>query len=127
METIKLITCENLQKANIIKGRLINEGIEAFTTNENSATLLPHLNGMLGSGIQIYVNKESYDQAISIINENTATDKVTCPYCGSENVVFNLGAHKTRKIVTIILSLLVFIPFGNIKNKSYCKNCKSEF
>ncbi len=126
METIRLITCNTIQEANIIKGRLINEGIPAFTTNENTTTLLPHLNGMLGAGSQVCIDKEFYNQAIDIINE-TKSSVHCCPFCGSANITYNLGAHKPKKLIAIILSILVSIPFGNIKSTSYCKDCHSEF
>jgi hypothetical protein len=68
METVKLMTCDNSQKAAIIKGRLESEGIHCFLTNENFSTLMPSFNGRFESGIQVMINKEDHQKARQILN-----------------------------------------------------------
>jgi len=45
------MTIDSLAEAHMIKGRLLNEGIDCFLTNENITNLMPHYNNMLGSGV----------------------------------------------------------------------------
>jgi len=127
-KTTTLMTCTNSLEANIIKGRLANEGIQSFTANDNFSSLMPHFNKILGGGVQVVVYKTDYKKALQILGENNkkATDTV-CPNCGSKNISFGLGRQKLRKIAAIILSLLLWIPFNNINNIYYCTNCKTEF
>jgi len=126
MAIVRLITCNNSVEANMLKSLLENEGIECFLTNENFTTLMPGYNGMLGSGIQIMIDETNSDRAIELISKQN-TEKIECPTCGSEDIVFGLGGNKFRKIVVVILSSLFAIPFNNIRNTYYCKNCKTEF
>ncbi|TLX76548.1 DUF2007 domain-containing protein [Labilibacter sediminis] len=126
-KTVKLITCNTSQEANIIKGRLSNEGIYAIITNENFTDLMPHFNGIMGAGVQILVNEDDYERAYELIQPEDNSKPITCPYCHSKNIKFGLGSRKKHIIFQVILSLLVAIPFGNIKATYYCKDCNNDF
>ena len=67
MNTVRLINCDNVTDAYLLKGRLNNEEIECFLTNENLTNLLPIYNNMLGGGIQIYVSEDDYVRARELI------------------------------------------------------------
>jgi transcription elongation factor Elf1 len=129
MAVIRLTTCNNIIEANMLKDMLENEGINCFLTNENFTTLLPAYNGMFGAGIQIMIDEANKDKAQKIIDEiQTRPDnEIKCPTCGSSNVGFGLGEKKFKKILIVIISLLNFMPFNNLKNTYYCKACKTEF
>ncbi len=128
MKTERIYTSDNSIEAHLIKGRLLNEGIESILANEISADLLPLFNNMLGSGIQILVNEADSEKAKEIIKDKTEPEKkvLTCPYCGSTKIKYGLGERKTLKILNIILAVISFFPIGNLKAKYYCKNCKRE-
>lgn len=128
METIRLLTCDNNREASIIKGRLENEGIECFLTNENFSTLMPHFFGILGAGVQIVVNKTDYEKAVKLLDlDQSAQNELVCPNCKSTNIGFGLGRKKSGKITTILLSLLAGVPFNNINNRYYCRDCNADF
>ena len=128
MKTVNLITCGNTMEAHIIKGRLNNEGIECFLTNENFTNLMPMYNNMLGSGIQIVINEEDFLKASEIIKDKLEPDntKIVCPYCGSTEINLGIGKYKGLKILNIIIAFLMLIPIGNLKPNYYCKNCNEE-
>ena len=126
MSIIRLMTCDNAIKANIIKGHLKNEGIEAFTTNENFTNLMPHYNRILNSGVQIMIFDTDYDKASEILKLNIKEEHI-CPNCQSKNIKFSLGKNKIRKIFVIIFSLLTTTPFNNLKSVYKCKDCQTEF
>ena len=128
MKTIQIVTCDNIQEANLIKGRLENEGIPAMVTNENFTTLMPFYNGMLGAGVQVLVFERDFQQASELLELNKKIDStILCPWCNSSNIKLGLGTKKRNKIITVLLSLLFFMPFGNIKNNYYCLDCKTDF
>jgi len=128
MKTITLITCDTPVKANLIQGRLLNEGIECFLTNQHFTNLMPHLNNMMGSGVQVIVDENDLERARKIIADELTPDNqnIKCPYCGSEHVTLGLGNHKKGKFIQILLSIFFFIPLGNLKPKYYCQDCKQE-
>lgn len=128
MKTVILMTCESLSEAYILKGRLLNEGIDCFLTNENFTYLMPLYNNMLGSGIQIIINEKDSEKAREILKykiEPNILDLI-CPNCGSKNIGLGLGKRKGLKILNIIIALLSSFPMGNLKPKYYCKDCKTE-
>lgn len=102
------------------------EGIESFTTNEHITTLLPHLNGILGHGIQIMVREDQYQKAKEILGKNERA--LECPECGSKNIGYGMrGTQRLGDRFLIFLSVLFAMPMGNIKNKYYCKDCNNAF
>ncbi len=128
MKIKKLITCDNLTEAYLIKGRLANEEIISFLTNQNFTTLMPLYNNILGAGIQVLVNEKDFEKAREIIKDKLEPDntKLVCPYCGSTDIKLGFGKNRWFKILNIILAIIAFFPIGNIKPKYYCNNCKSE-
>jgi hypothetical protein len=127
MDTTVLTTCNNVFEANLIKGMLENNGIKCFLTNENFSNLMPHYNGMMGAGIQIIINERDIEKAKVLLLTQTKEDRIECPNCGSQNIKFGLGINRIKKIITVLISLLAVIPFGNIRNSLYCLDCKTEF
>ncbi len=122
------MTSNSLTEAYIIKGRLLNEGIECFLTNENFTTLMPLFNNMMGSGIQIIINEKDIEKARIILKDKIEPNNndLICPNCGSKNIGLGLGKRKAFKIFNIILALFLFFPLGNLKPRFYCKDCKTE-
>ncbi len=127
METTTLITCNNSVEANLIKGMLENNGIESFLANENFTNLMPHLNGVLGAGVQVMVDKKDLRMAQELLEAQRNTDETICPDCGSNNITTGLGTNGFKKIITVLISLFAWIPLGNLKRTHYCKDCKTEF
>jgi hypothetical protein len=127
MTTVRLTTCENSFEASLIKNKLEQEGIECFLTNENFTSLFPNYSGILGTGVHIMIEDKDYDRAIKLIDESVSEQKIKCPNCNSDQVIYSFGKNATNKILLVILSLIFWIPFGNIKRTYYCKSCSTEF
>jgi len=128
MKTAKVLTCDNHAEAHIMQGRLENEGIACFLTNENSTTILPQFNNMMGSGIQLMVREEDFEKARIILKDVIEPDNeaLVCPNCGSTNIGLGLGKGKFIKLFNIFIAIFMIIPIGNLKPKYYCKDCKTE-
>jgi DNA-directed RNA polymerase subunit RPC12/RpoP len=127
MKTILLTTCNNSFEANVIKGMLENNNIECFLTNEYFSDLMPHYDGIMGSGVQIMIKEFDLSNAQKLIVSNSTEKQITCPNCNSAHIQYELGSNKIMKTIFIFISLLFWIPFGNIKKLYVCGNCKTEF
>jgi len=128
MKYLNLYTVDNSYEANFIRDDLADEGIECMLTNENFTTLMPHMSGMLGSGIQILVDKDDYDRAKQILNKRNSTDIHVCPNCSSPNIKYGLGTkHPFKKLLALIIALVIASPVRHIRQTYYCRDCKTEF
>lgn len=125
MKVVRLITCYSSIEAADIQQKLEISGIKSFLTNENFSNLAPHYNGIYGGGIHIMIREEDVVEAIEIVNPERSKNEL-CPFCGSDKIKYGIGTRRMTKIATVLMSLLVLIPFGNIRNKYYCANCKNE-
>jgi hypothetical protein len=96
------------------------EGIDSFTTNEHTSTMLPHLYGMLGHGIQIMVKVADYEKAKGILTDKQNESQTSaCPHCGSSDIGFGMkGKRRLLDILLIFISVIAAIPMGNIKNNT---------
>ncbi|MDQ2177301.1 DUF2007 domain-containing protein [Marinifilum sp. D714] len=126
MKTKRLMTCESPIEANIIKGRLENEGIRCFVTNENFSNLMPHYNRILGSGAELMIDQDDYKKAVEILELNSRKE-IVCPNCNSKNIKMSLGKNWFKKAVVIVISLFSSVPFNNINSTYMCKDCNIEF
>ena len=128
MGFIRLITCHNVAEAYLSKGKLKNEGVECFLTNQHFTNLMPIYNNMMGSGIQIMVSAQDYDRAREIVKERIEPDNsaMECPHCGSGDIGLGLGEAKGLKIANIFIAIFMAIPIGNLRPKFWCKQCKRD-
>ena len=62
-----LMHCENDFEAQLIVGRLENEGIRAVVLNQHIHNVLPYLNNHLDA-FAVQVNEEDYLRALKIIS-----------------------------------------------------------
>jgi len=127
MAIIKLTSFDTSTEAHLFKAILEDNEIRCFLTNENFSSLMPQYNGIMGSGIQIWIDEQDLEAAQEILLRQRTEKEKKCPYCGSVNIGFGLGKKRKKKIWIIILSLLIGIPFGNIKYTYYCKDCSETF
>ncbi len=126
MKSVRLMTCDSEIQANLIKGRLENEGIRSFLTNENFSTLMPNFNRIMGSGVQVMIDEADVERATEILELNKITELI-CPDCGSNNIKTVLGRSAFTKILVVILSIFSTTPINNIRVTHQCRDCKREF
>ncbi|MBR8534211.1 DUF2007 domain-containing protein [Carboxylicivirga sediminis] len=126
MKTIRLMTFESPVEANLVKGRLENEGIPCFVTNEHFSNLMPHYNRIMDSGVQLMIREIDYQKAVELLELNVEKELV-CPQCHSTSIKMSLGKNWFKKLVLISVSLFSGVPFNNINVNYLCKNCQTEF
>lgn len=127
MSIVCLTTCNSVIEATFIKNNLENEGIESFLTNEISSNLLPGYNGIMNGGVQVMVDLNDLEKAQKLISLSNESTELVCPVCSSNNIKISLGNNKIMRILLIVFSIFTVIPFGNIKSKYICNDCKTEF
>ena len=74
------------------------------------------MNGMLGSGIQILVDKDDFERANQILDKGNNRDVQVCPNCNSTNIKYGLGTkHRLKKLLAIFIALVVASPVRHIR------------
>ena len=153
MENEKFITVLTFTFANevsIIRGRLEAEGITCFVKDEYTVQVQPFYSNAIG-GVKLQVKESDLNQAIEILKEagylkdeeqelpdlNKHCDKpqismkegkVTCPICGSEEVVKHKKTTGLLFLLTSFFTLIFFMtPAPFLQKKYYCFDCKQEF
>lgn len=128
MKLIRLMTCDRLVEANIIKHRLNNEEIYCTLTNENFTNLLPQYNNMFGAGIQVMILESDYDKAKELLKDKLAPNMndMICPHCESNDIGVGIRRNKGLKFLNALITILFIMPMGNVKPEYYCKACNKE-
>lgn len=126
MRSVRLKTYSSEIEAHLAKSLLDDAGINCFLSNQNFSSLHPNYAFILGSGVELFVDESDVAEANSIINSSQATDEkgeLVCKNCGSRNIVFKYKNITLGKWMLLFLSLLFFIPFGNLTKDRVCKDC----
>ena len=129
---VVIATYNHPAEAHIAKTKLESEGVEAFVLDEHMASINWHYTLAIG-GVRLQVSREDEKRAREILNqefdwENEAQDIkktwVSCPKCHSKEVVY-ARYHKegVAKVISILITLLVMIPFVVLKRKWQCLSC----
>jgi predicted RNA-binding Zn-ribbon protein involved in translation (DUF1610 family) len=128
MKTTLLTACHNAAEAHLIKGKLLNAGIDCFLTNENMTTLAPHHNQYLNAGVRIMVKEEDLNKARELIKEKLepVSEIHACPNCGSKDLLLGFGKRKPLKIFYIFVVIMAAMPLGKLRPKYFCITCGFE-
>lgn len=126
MKIVLFKTFDNIQQAYLVKGRLFNEEIPCFIENENFSYLMPHYQRVLDSGIRLLIYERDYERAMKLF-EDDGDAGFSCPRCGSDNFRVLLNERNRSKLLVVLISLLAFIPMGNIRISYTCKECGMVF
>jgi hypothetical protein len=118
----------NYIEANIVMGRLEEEGIECWLQDENMVTTAPFLGNAVG-GIKLMVAEKDFARTIELLKEFDKEKKqlTPCPKCGSTNVEFVTTPRKATNWFWALFGFL-FGDYAIAYDKVYhCFNCKNEF
>jgi hypothetical protein len=127
MNYVTLCTVDNSYEANFIKDELGEEGILCMVMHETTSQIMPHLNGMLGAGVQVLVAVTDLPRAKEVVSLRSLM-ALSCPNCGSSNIEFGMGSqHRFKRLLMIAMSILAAVPFGNVKQLYHCSDCQAEF
>ena len=118
----------NYIDANIIMGRLEEEGINCWLKDENTVTIDPILTNAVG-GIKLMVPESQADRAFELLRQFRVEQqsRLKCPRCGSSNVDLVTTPRKASNWVGVIIGLL-FTNYALSPDKVYhCFECGFEF
>ncbi len=118
----------NYIDANIIMGRLEEEGINCWLKDENTVTIDPILTNAVG-GIKLMVPESQAERAFELLRQFRSEKQslLRCPRCGSANVEFVTTPRKASNWIGAIIGFLS-MSFALSGDKVYhCFDCGFEF
>lgn len=130
MKTVKY--CDAFE-AELFRGRLESEGIQAVVLNDLTTSLLPWSSGTPYAAVQVAVAEENYEHAMTLLAETDVRETdLCCPECGSENVAYGFWHKKgiAKKLFWVLT--WVYVPqtitaMGCVRNGYTCRKCGYEF
>jgi DNA-directed RNA polymerase subunit RPC12/RpoP len=118
----------NYIDANIIMGRLEEEGINCWLKDENTVTIDPMLTNAVG-GIKLMVPESQAGRTFELLKQFRIEKKllIKCTRCGSSDVELVTTPRKTSNWIGAIIGFL-FMSFALSGEKVYhCFDCGFEF
>lgn len=127
MNFIILQTYNNYIDANIIMGRLQEEGISCWLKDENTVTIDPILTNAVG-GIKLMVPESQAERAFDLLKQFRIDQQATikCPRCGSSNVELVTTPRKASNWLGVIIGLLVTNYALSNEKVYHCFDCGFE-
>jgi Putative prokaryotic signal transducing protein len=128
MNYVHVYSYSNYIDANIILGRLKDEGIDGWLMDENTTTINPILGNAIG-GIKLMVANEQAEQAVALLKQydRERRAQTACPKCESINVDLVSSPRKASTWFGAIFGFL-FGDYALSGDKVYhCFKCGHEF
>jgi len=128
MNFVVIQTYSNYIDANIISGRLEEEGIHAWLKDENTVTINPILTNAVG-GIKLMVPDSQAERAFELLKKFRSEIRATlkCPRCGSDNIEYVTTPRKASNWIGVIFGFL-FTNYAISTDRVYhCFDCGFEF
>ncbi|MFI5133162.1 MAG: DUF2007 domain-containing protein [Chitinophagales bacterium] len=128
MDFVPVVSFNEYIEANIILGRLQNEGINCWLKDENSATVTPFLSNAIG-GIKLMVAESQEERAFQLLKEFRQHQQSlrSCPRCGSNNTELVSSPRKASTWLGALFGLLFASPPLVSENAYHCFDCGKEF
>jgi hypothetical protein len=128
MEFVPVAAYNNYIDANIILGRLQEEGIDCWLKDENTSTIMPIWNQATG-GIRLMVAEPDIEKAVALLKvfRDETRQKQICPFCNSSNIE---QVSTPRKAINWLSAITTFFlgDYAMAVEKVYhCFNCSKEF
>lgn len=117
---------ENALDAEILRGRLVSEGIEAHLKDETTVNMNWTWSNAIG-GVKVLVRESDAEQALQLIAPSAQEEKDdegwgSCPQCSSRKLRLQLNRRWTN-LSWLLLGLPLFFP----KREYYCQSCAAVF
>lgn len=119
-------------EAQIIKGRLEAEGIEAILKDEYTIDTDPLISNAIG-GVKLEVWSKDEERAKAVLESieeysvDDSGDPLHCPKCDSTKVRYYTTVTSFKAFASFVLTtLMTVLPFYT-KYEYRCENCKHQF
>lgn len=119
-------------EAQIIKGRLEADGIEAFLKDEYTIDTDPLISNAIG-GVKLAVWAEDEDRAREIlesVEEYSVDEKgeaLHCPECNSTEVRYYTTINSVKAFFAFLITLIVSVLPFYTRYVYRCENCSNQF
>ena len=126
MDTVVIRTFDNYFLANILLTKLRHAGVECYLKDEYTVTIDPLLSNAIG-GIKLIVKKTDEPEARKMMQvfENEYRDNITCPRCGSHDVLL-IPKQSPENFIAALASWLFSAYAVSAENVYKCSNCGYE-
>ena len=128
MNFIAIRSFDNYIDANIILGKLQNEGITCFLRDEYTVTIDPILTNAVG-GIKLTVPEADAQKAVGLLLlfDKEKRKHLECPNCHSHNVEYISNPQKSGNWLSAVVGFLLGNYAVSIKKVYHCFTCGFEF
>src|ERR1051325_13236 len=128
MNFIVLQVYANYIDANIVMGRLEEDGINCWLKDENTVTIDPILTNAVG-GIKLMVPEDEAERAVELLRQYKAEllPIIKCPRCGSGNVELVSTPRKASNWISTIFSFFFVSAPLPVDKVYHCFNCSNEY
>lgn len=128
MNLVPVRSFDNYIEANILLGKLQNEGISCFLKDEFTVTIDPILTNALG-GIKLEVPEDQVWMATKLIAQFDEERKqhLICSVCGSTEVEYVSNPAQAGNWLSNIISYLFSGYSVSIKKTYHCFHCGNDF
>lgn len=126
MEIATIRTFDNYFLANILLTKLRHAGVECYLKDEYTVTIDPLLSNAIG-GIKLIVKKTDEAKAREMLRvfDNDYRNNITCPRCGSHDVLL-VPKQSPENFIAAIASWLFSAYAVSAENVYKCSNCGHE-
>ena len=127
MDFVFVQSFANYIDANIILGRLQNEGINCWLKDENLVSTIPLWAAATG-GIKLMVADTQVEEVKSLLKDfaEEKRKQFSCPKCGSNDIDFISSPRDSRNWLSVILGFFFFDYAMPVKTW-HCFTCGAEF
>jgi DNA-directed RNA polymerase subunit RPC12/RpoP len=128
MDFVPVAVYYNYIDANIVLGRLQEDGIDCWLKDDNIVTIDPILTNAVG-GIKLMVPAGDAMKALQILRDinKEIKAKLSCPKCSSHNVEYVSTPRKVSNWISV-LTFGLFASYAPAVQKVYhCFDCGNEF
>ena len=127
METIVLKTFDSTFSANIMLGKLENEGIRGYLRDEFTVGVNPLLSNAVG-GVKLAVDVKDADEALRILTlfEQARIRDAVCPVCNQKAFAIYLKPVEPNIVVSLLSKLFGKKPAEETLSIYKCGHCKYE-
>jgi len=128
MDFVLVESFTNYIEANIVMGNLESQGINCWLKDENTITVIPIYNTVLG-GIKLMVAEDQVEDARTILEQLKEEKKkyYHCPKCNSSNIEFITTNRKALNWLAIFFTWSLGSYALGVKHVWHCFSCDAEF
>ena len=128
MDFVPVAVYTNYIDANIMLGRMQEDGIDCWLKDENIVTIDPILTNAVG-GIKLMVAENERMKALQWLWEINKEKKATisCPKCNSHNLEYVSTPRKPGNWLSVLIGVFITSFAPPVEQVYHCFDCGTEF